>query len=109
MQMQHLKPLDDVPVVPRCGHPRVSAGSIASRESPTHGRLLDNVVGFDKQIVHLVVEVHGDGYRSAFGCENQMTDCQEGPHMLDCHHTISKAQKKDLDGNGRIIIFLRKK
>lgn len=65
----YLQPLYDVPVVPWCGHHRVSAGSIANRKSPAHGCLLDNVVGFHKQVVHLVVQVHRDGYCSAFGCK----------------------------------------
>lgn len=66
-QKQYLQSLNDVPVVPGSSHHRIPAGSIASRESPAHGCLLDNVVGFYKQVVHLVVQVHRDGYRSAFG------------------------------------------
>lgn len=65
----HLQSLDDVPVVPWCGHHRVPTGSIASWKSPTHSCLLNNIVGFYKQVVHLVVQVHGDGDCSAFGCQ----------------------------------------
>lgn len=63
----HLQPLYDVPVVPRRRHYGVSPYGVASRESPAHGRLLDDVIGFHKQVVHLVVQVHRYGYSSAFG------------------------------------------
>lgn len=65
----HLQPLYDVPVVPRGGHHRLFADSVASRKSPAHGCLLDDGVGFYKQVGHLVVQVHRDGYCSSFGCQ----------------------------------------
>lgn len=65
---ENLQPLDDVPVISRRRHHRVPAGGVPRRQTPAHGRLLDDVVGLHKQVVDLIVQVHGDGDGSAFSC-----------------------------------------
>lgn len=64
----YLQPLDDVSVVFRCTHCRVSSGGIPSRHPPVQDGLLDDVVRFYKQVVHLAVQVNWNGDRPTFGC-----------------------------------------
>lgn len=61
-----LQPLNYVAVVFRCCQSGVSSGSILGRESPAEDALLHHIVGLDKQVVHLTVQVHWDGNSSAF-------------------------------------------
>jgi len=56
-----LQPLYDVPVVLGGGQARVSPGGVLGREPPVEDALLHHVVGLDKQVVHLAVQVHRDG------------------------------------------------
>lgn len=65
-----LQPLDDVSVVFRCRQARVSSGSILSRKSPVEDALLHYIIGLDKQVVHLTVQVHWDGNSSALSWLN---------------------------------------
>ena len=61
----NLQPLNDVSVVFGGSHARVPSGSVLSRQSPVKDALLHNVIGLDKQVVDLTVQVHWDGDGSA--------------------------------------------
>lgn len=63
----HLQPLNDVPVIFGSGERRVSSGRVASGQPPVEDGFLYNIVGFHKEVVHLAVQVHRDGDRSALG------------------------------------------
>ena len=56
-----LQPLDDVAVVLGGGQVRVFPAGVFGRQPPVQDALLHHVVGLDKQVVHLAVQVHWDG------------------------------------------------
>lgn len=61
----HLKPFNYVSVVfggRNCG---ISSGSGLCWQFPVEEALLDDIVGLDKQVVHLTVQIHRDGDGSA--------------------------------------------
>lgn len=60
-----LQPLNDVSVVFGSRQAGVSAGRVLGRKSPAQDALLHHIVGLDKQVVHLAVQVHWDGDSSA--------------------------------------------
>lgn len=67
----NLQLFNDVSVVFRGAKARLSPGRVLSRLLPVEERLLYHVIGLDEQVVHLTVEVHRDGDRSALGWERQ--------------------------------------
>lgn len=65
-----LQPLDDVPVVFGRREAGVSSGRVLGRKPPAEDALLHHVVGLDKQVVHLTVQVYWDGNGSALSWVN---------------------------------------
>lgn len=63
----YLQPLNDVPVIFGSRERRVPSGCVASRHSPIEDGLLYHIVGLHKQVVHLAVQIHRNGDRSALG------------------------------------------
>ena len=56
-----LQPLDDVAVVLGGGQVRVFPAGVLGRQPPVQDALLHHVVGLDKQVIHLAVQVNWDG------------------------------------------------
>ncbi len=63
----HLQPLNDVPVIFGSGERWVSSGRVASWYPPIEDGFLYHIVGLHEQVVHLTVQIHRDGDRSALG------------------------------------------
>lgn len=89
----YLQPFNDVSVVPGGRHHGVPAGSVTGRQSPTHGCFLNYVVGFHKEVVHLVVEIHGDGDRSALGCPKHTVEKKHSKQKKSKHVTYANTYK----------------
>lgn len=66
----HLQPLNYVSVVFGCCQAGVSSGRVLGRKSPAEDAFLHHVIGLDKQVVHLTVQVHRDGNSSALSWVN---------------------------------------
>lgn len=65
-----LQPLNYVSVVFGCCQAGVSSGRILGRKSPAEDALLHHIIGLDKQVVHLTVQVHWDGNSPALSWLN---------------------------------------
>ena len=61
-----LQPLYDVSVVFGGGEARVSSRHVLGRQPPVEDGLLYDIIGLDKQVVHLTVQVNWDSNGSAF-------------------------------------------
>lgn len=63
----NLQLLNDISVVFGGSQARVSSRSVFSWQSPVQDALLNDIIGLDKQVVHLAVKVHWDGNGSTLG------------------------------------------
>lgn len=87
----HLESFNDVAVVSGGGQNGISSRSITNGQSPAEGCFLHYVVGLHEQIIHLTVQIHRNGYGSAFGCTIQ--NGKRHAHSESCitqnvrHHT----------------------
>lgn len=89
-----LQPLNDVSVVSGCRQAGVSSGSILCRESPAEDALLHNIIGLNKQIVHLTVQVHWDGNGSALSWLKVRMKNWQSISFIICHNAHSKYNYK---------------